>query len=117
QLSNLARAMPITAAIAVVGALSLGGFPPLFSFIGKEVLVDVALGSEWGGQWFLIAMLVLATPLLVLAAGVIAIRPFFMAGNDPPKHPHEAPVSMWAGPALLAAASLLLGLLPVLGQG
>lgn len=117
-LGNLSRAMPITAVVAVVGALSLGGFPPLFSFIGKEVLVEAALESEWGGQWFLIAIVLLASPFLVLAAGVVAIRPFFIAGREPPpKQPHEAPMSMWIGPALLAIASVALGLLPVLGQG
>jgi multicomponent Na+:H+ antiporter subunit A len=117
ELGGLFRAMPITGVIAVVGCLSLAGFPPLFSFIGKEVLVDAALESEWGGQAFLVGILLLASPLLVIAAGVIAIRPFFGAPVETPKHAHEAPMSMWAGPGLLALASVALGLAPVLGQG
>lgn len=117
HLGKLARAMPITAAVAVIGALSLGGFPPLFSFIGKEVLLEATLENEWGAFWLLIAVVAVSSPLLVVAAGVIAIRPFFQAGGEPPKHPHEAPPSMWAGPGILALGSVVLGLAPVLGQG
>ena len=117
ELRGLIRVMPITGVVAVVGALSLAGFPPLFSFIGKEVLVEAALDGEWIGRSFLLAVLFLATPFLVVAAGVIAIRPFFGPLAHTPKHAHEAPLSMWAGPALLAAASVALGLAPILGQG
>jgi multicomponent Na+:H+ antiporter subunit A len=32
--------------------------------------------------------------------------------KETPKHPHEAPPSLWLGPALLAVLGLVLGLFP-----
>ncbi|MFB3140368.1 MAG: proton-conducting transporter membrane subunit, partial [Candidatus Acidiferrales bacterium] len=38
RLGGLRRAMPITAAAAALAALSMAGLPPLFGFIGKEMV-------------------------------------------------------------------------------
>lgn len=111
QLGGLRRAMPVTAAVAVLAAVSLAGFGPVFSFIGKELLFEAVLEAE-EARILLVPAAVFAGALFVAVAGITGIRPFFGAPRPTPKHAHEAPVSMWIGPALLAVLGLPLGVTP-----
>jgi multicomponent Na+:H+ antiporter subunit A len=113
QLGGLRAAMPITAAAASLAAISFAGLPPLFGFIGKELVYKAALG-----QSLVVGLAVVANVLAVVAAGFVSAQVFFgkPAGHTP-KHPHEAPLSMWLGPVVLAGISLAIGLLPWLVDG
>ncbi|MFC0337251.1 multisubunit sodium/proton antiporter, MrpA subunit [Kushneria avicenniae] len=117
EMGGLRRAMPVTALCAFVAALSLGGVIPLFGFVAKELMFEAVLDApRFTG--FLIGMSLLASVLVVAAAGIVALRPFFGALKTTPKTPHEAPLSMLAGPCVLAGLSLLLGFMPWLaGDG
>ena len=109
ELGGLAKAMPVTAAAAVLAAVSMAGLPPAFGFMGKELLYESGLEA----QGPLIAAAVVFTGALLLAAAALAVwRPFFGATPATPRRPHEAPLSMWLGPAALAGAGLLFGLVP-----
>jgi multicomponent Na+:H+ antiporter subunit A len=112
RLGGLRKAMPITALAAVVAGLSMAGMPPFFGFLGKELLYEAASESPLSAA--LTSASLLASMLFVAIAGIAGIKPFFGKERDTPKHPHEAPVSLWLGPSLLAGSGLLLGLLPVL---
>ncbi|MEE6282095.1 DUF4040 family protein [Georgenia sp. MJ170] len=51
QLSGLRRAMPVTAVLTLIAALSMAGIPPLFGFVSKEGLLAAYLelpGSAGG---------------------------------------------------------------------
>jgi multicomponent Na+:H+ antiporter subunit A len=58
QLGGLRRAMPVTAVVAALAAVSLAGFGPVVSFIGKELLLEAVLaggsargaGADRGGR-------------------------------------------------------------------
>lgn len=113
KLGGLRRAMPITAGIAILAAVSLSGFGPVLSFIAKELLFEAVLHVERIGI-VLGAVAVLASALFVTEALIVTIRPFFGVLRATPKTPHEAPSSMWLGPALLAVAGLVIGLSPVI---
>jgi multicomponent Na+:H+ antiporter subunit A len=113
RLSGLRRAMPITAAVAGLAALSLAGFGPVLSFIGKELALEAVLDGD-GASIILASSVVAGGALFVTVAAIVGIRPFFGAPRTTPKRPHEAPPSMWLGPALLAGAGLAFGLLPVI---
>jgi multicomponent Na+:H+ antiporter subunit A len=63
-------------------------------------------------MYFLTGATVAVGMLSVAVAAIVGVRPFFGKAADTPKHPHEAPVSLWLGPALLAVLSLALGLFP-----
>ncbi|WP_456269763.1 putative monovalent cation/H+ antiporter subunit A [Kushneria sp. AK178] len=117
EMGGLRRAMPVTALCAFVAAMSLGGIIPLFGFVAKELMFEAVLdASRFTG--FLIGMSLLASVLVVAAAGIVALRPFFGALRTTPKTPHEAPLSMLAGPCVLAGLSLVLGVMPSLaGDG
>ncbi|MFC0268718.1 putative monovalent cation/H+ antiporter subunit A [Kushneria aurantia] len=112
-MGGLFRKMPVTALSALVAALSLGGIIPLFGFVAKELLFEAVLATSQLTT-FLLAMTLVSSILVVAAAGIVALRPFFGALKETPKTPHEAPVTMLAGPFILAGLSLILGFLPPL---
>jgi multicomponent Na+:H+ antiporter subunit A len=110
RLGGLWRSMPITAAAAAIAAVSLAGFGPVLSFIGKEMVLETVLAHR---AWYGLApAAVIAGGLFAAVAGLVAIRPFYGSVRETPKHPHEAPLSMWLGPAVLALLGLMLGIMP-----
>jgi len=111
-LRGLRRAMPLTAAAALLAALSKSGFPPFFGFIGKEYVYKAGIGMEGVAQYVLGAAFIGNLIILALAfkAGV---APFWGRPTvELPKKPHEAPPSMWLGPILLGLLGLIFGLMP-----
>ena len=112
-LGGLRKAMPFTFGAAALAGLSMAGVPPLFGFVGKELAYKAKLGFE-GADVLLPGAAVLANALTLAAAGVVVLRPFFGALGQTPRDAHEAPPSMWIGPAVLAAVGLVFGLLPTL---
>jgi multicomponent Na+:H+ antiporter subunit A len=116
ELGGLRSAMPVTAIIAAFAALSLAALPPAFGFIGKELLLDAALGAEAGAGLLTLALL-LASIVFVAAAGIVAIRPFFGKKSDTSKRAHEAPPGLWLPPMLLACFGILFGIMPSLVDG
>jgi multicomponent Na+:H+ antiporter subunit A len=115
QLGGLWRAMPITAGIAVLAGVSLASFGPVLSFIAKELLFEAVLHAE-GPATILAPAAVLAGALFVTVAAVVCVRPFFGPARHTPRHPHEAPPSLWLGPGVLAGLGVVLGVVPALVQ-
>lgn len=112
-LRGLGRAMPVSWAIAAVAGVSAAGLPPLLGFVAKEVAYETLLGTPWA-----LVALVGASIVMIGIVVQVAWRPF--AGREvvAPKTPHEAPPSMWIGPAALAVLGVAFGLAPdVLAQG
>jgi multicomponent Na+:H+ antiporter subunit A len=113
SLGGLRRAMPITAAAGVAAGLSMAGLPPLFGFISKEMVLEaVAVAPQLARP--LTGATVAASALFVALAAIVAFRPFFGDILPTPNHPHEAPGSLWFGPAALSGLTLLAGLAPAL---
>lgn len=109
KLGGLARAMPITAAAAAVSGLSMAGFPPLFGFVGKELIYEA---GTLAGAAVTLASLV-ANLFMVICAGMVAIRPFHGGPRQSPKdQPADPGWGLWLGPVLLSALSLLFGFAP-----
>lgn len=115
KLGGLRKLMPLTATFGIIAALSMGGIPPMLGFIGKELVYEAALGATFLPT-VLIVMAVLANIAVVASSAIVAIRPFFGKEVETPKHAHEAPVSMWIGPAILSALGLIVGLMPFLAD-
>ncbi|NAW33946.1 putative monovalent cation/H+ antiporter subunit A [Halomonas alimentaria] len=110
-MGGLRRAMPRTALVAAVAALSLAGLPPLLGFVGKELMLESVLGaSDYRGV--ILPLAFLAAFLTLAVAAIVAIRPFFGPLRETPHTPHEPPGGLLVGPALLAALSLAFGLAP-----
>lgn len=114
QLQGLRQLMPITCAAAILAALSKCGFPPFLGFLGKEYVYKAGVALDGASHYFLIAAFV-GNFLVMAMALSVAISPFF--GKQPaqgqlPKHPHEAPLSMWIGPIVLGTIGFTVGLFP-----
>lgn len=110
---GLRSTMPITMCAAILAALSKCGFPPFVGFLGKELIYKSTADLEGFAIYFLVAAFV--GNLLVMALALNAgVAPFLGKSNDAalPKHPHEAPPSMWVGPVILAVTGLAFGLFP-----
>jgi len=111
RLGGLLKKMPLLAFIAGLAAVSLSGLGPVLSFIGKELLFEVVLQAQ--ARWYVVVpAAVIASAVSITVALIIAIRPFFGELKETPRQPHSPPVSLWLGPAVLALAGLVLGLLP-----
>lgn len=108
QLGGLGKVMPLTAIATGLAALSMSGIPPFLGFVGKELIYESTLESHVAA-YLITGAAVLANALTIVAAGLVAIRPFFGQHVDTPKHPHEAPLSMWLGPITLAGLGLVIG--------
>ena len=111
NLRGLRAKMPITATAAGLGALSMAGIPPFIGFLGKEYIYEAALQGGVA-ELTLAVMSLLANIALVAAACILAIRPFFGELNETTEKAHEAGVSLWIGPALLAVGGLVIGIAP-----
>jgi multicomponent Na+:H+ antiporter subunit A len=111
ELGGLRRLMPITALIAGLAAVSLAGFGPVLSFIGKELLLEAVLEAPQFWLLFTITVVV-AGAVNVAMAFVVGYKPFFGSERPTPKHAHEAPISLWLGPAILAILGIGIGVFP-----
>lgn len=109
RLRGLRKAMPLTFAIAMAGALSMAGLPPFFGFLAKEEIYTALAGGDLYSI-LVTAIAVFGNALMFAIAFAVALRPFLGRPVETPKHPHEAPVLLWLGPAILALAGLFAAL-------
>jgi len=110
-LGGLADKMPVSFIGAALAALSMVGLPLTVGYFAKE---EMYLGVM-GGDWQLIATLVVLVAGNALLAGVallVMIRPFLGETVPTPKSAHEAPVAMLAGPILLGGLGVVAGVVP-----
>ncbi|ADZ71384.1 putative monovalent cation/H+ antiporter subunit A [Polymorphum gilvum] len=110
RLGGLRKAMPITFAAAALAGLSMSGLPPFIGFIAKEVLYYGTWGLPQGALVLTVVAVVGNALMLVIAAGV-AVKPFFGPEVHTPKHAHEGPILLWAGPVVLSLTGLATALM------
>lgn len=109
QLGGLWRQMPWTFTAVLLATLSMSGLPPFLGFIGKELMYETALALPRYAQ-LLTGVLLLTNMLMVTAALILLVRPFF--GPPQEAHPHhKTAFNLWLGPVALGGLALLLGLL------
>jgi multicomponent Na+:H+ antiporter subunit A len=116
ELGGLRKLMPYTFVFGTIAALSMAGIPLLLGFVGKELVYEAALGFG-SAPVLMIAVAVLANIAVVASSAIVIMRPFLGELKKTPKHIHEAPLSMWIGPAVLGVLSLVFGFLPFLLSG
>ena len=104
QLSGIGRRMPWTMTAFAIGGLSMVGVPPTAGFVSKWYMIAGAFQND---NYFVLAVLVIATALNAAYFLPIIFRAFFDTENVPPKKDHgEAPWPMVA--ALTTTAALVL---------
>ncbi len=112
QLKGLGRRMPITAACFFIGAIAMGGLPPLNGFWSKLTLFMA------GGElrlWWAVAIGVLVS-ILTLGCMVHAGYKIFWGHptTEPATNPglKEVPISIWLSMAVLAILCIVIGVYP-----
>ena len=112
RMGGLARLIPYTYAVMVIGTLALTGFPLTAGFFSKDAIIEAAFASHSRmalyGFW-----------LTVIAAAFTSFyswRLIFLTFHGTPRadrhtleHVHESPMSMTVPLAFLAIGSLVLG--------
>ena len=108
RMGGLARAMPQTAIVFVVGTLALAGVWPLAGFFSKEAV----LAGVWdGGHPVLFTMLALTALLTAFYMFRVVFLTFFgRAHAHGDSHAHDAPWLMRGPLWLLAALTVAIGL-------
>jgi multicomponent Na+:H+ antiporter subunit A len=111
KLSGLGRVMPPLAVAGFLAALSGGGIPLTFGFIGKDLIYEATQGG--GTHMIALTAAALFTNILLLYAGFVAgIKPFTGKLPEVYQEVHLPHVAMWFPPLLLGLLSLFLGLFP-----
>ena len=107
---SVARAMPLTFALVVVGAASISSVPGLSGFVSKSVIVDEAAKA---GLTFVWIALIAGAVGAVLHTGLRLPMALLTRGGEL----REAPVSMLLAMGVAAAASVVIGVAPGLLYG
>jgi multicomponent Na+:H+ antiporter subunit A len=110
-LGGLARAMPLNAAAGLACALSMAGLPPMLGFIAKEIVYEAKLAAP-AAPWVVTAAGFLGSVIVVAAAGLVGVKPFFGPRTEAARAAHEGPLGLWLGPLTLAGLGTLFGLFP-----
>lgn len=84
----------------------MAGLPPFFGFLAKEEIYTALVGADVRAITFT-AITVFGNALMFAVAFAVALKPFLGRPVETPKPPHEAPVLLWLGPAVLAVLGLL----------
>jgi multicomponent Na+:H+ antiporter subunit D len=109
--AGAARRLPIGMAAFAIAAASLVGLPPTGGFFSKWYLLLAAVDS---GLWPFALALVISSLMTAVYMFRVIERSYFAEGPDPAR-PHgllgELPVGMLAPIILLAASTLLIGIL------
>jgi hydrogenase-4 component F len=110
HLGGLRRRMPLTAACALVGALSLAGMPPFAGFLAKIQVVFAAADAR---AWVVVGIAV-GTSLITMTYMTSMVQRVFRgvprSAEAARADVHEVPAAMLWAMGLLAAALVVLGL-------
>ena len=106
RLGGLAKAMPITFAAGLAGAISMGGLPPFVGFLAKEGIYEALATGSFVATVFLI-LAIIGNALMFAVGFGVGLKPFIGEKTETPNHAHEGPALMWLGPVVLGAAAFL----------
>jgi Formate hydrogenlyase subunit 3/Multisubunit Na+/H+ antiporter, MnhD subunit len=117
KMGGLAKNMPYTSVLFFVGAIAIAALPPLNGFASELLLYIAFFQSVTVVDPLLKVLLFICLALFALTSAlsaacfVKAFSSIFLAQprSDAAKNAHEVSRSMLAGPAVLAAACVLLG--------
>ncbi len=108
DLGGLARDMPVTLALYMVGALAISGAPLFNGFVSKSIVLSAAAED---GRGAIVLLLSLASVGTVFSVGLKL--PYFAWFGRPGEHTtQEAPPHMLIAMGALAALCILIGVAP-----
>jgi multicomponent K+:H+ antiporter subunit A len=119
RLGGLRHLMPVTFVIGTLAALSMAGIPFLNGFLSKEMMLDETTRTLWAGNAWIIPGLATFGALLSATYSFRFVAHVFLGRKrgDYPTPPHDPGKGLLAGPAILAALVVAIGILPALVVG
>ncbi|MEQ8824780.1 MAG: Na(+)/H(+) antiporter subunit D [Filomicrobium sp.] len=108
DLGGLATSMPITATLAIIGALTAAAVPFFAGFISKAFIVSAAMKA--GHLWVWLALLAAGAAVVIHTAIKVPYFAFFAKPNG--RASSEAPMNMLIAMALTALLCVGLGVYP-----
>ncbi|MFK3891341.1 monovalent cation/H+ antiporter subunit A [Sphingomonas sp. NPDC079357] len=115
RLSGLAAVMPLTATLGILAAAAMAGLPPLGGFISKEMMLEQSAQTVWAGQALLVPVLATIAALLSAAYSLryaVSLH-FGERRTGDVAAPHDPGILLLGPVAILGAAALMLGLVPM----
>ncbi len=115
RLSGLARAMPVTAALAIIASAAMAGVPLMNGFLSKEMFFEATYVWNNGSPLdnFAPYVAVLAGAFSAAYSLRFIVTVFFgPPATDLPHEPHEPPLLMRLPVAVLVAICLAIGIFP-----
>nr|AIC14919.1 hydrogenase 4, membrane subunit [Nitrososphaera viennensis EN76] len=125
QLGGLAKKMPQTALLFLVGAIAISGLPPLNGFVSEWLTMQALLSSYQVPNTALQISISFASIAFALTAGIALATFVKMFGitflsrprSEAAAHAKEAPKTMIAGMGIAAALCVVFGVLPFVATG
>ncbi|MXZ81860.1 MAG: Na(+)/H(+) antiporter subunit D, partial [Gammaproteobacteria bacterium] len=108
ELGGLARSMPRTTGLCIVGAASISAFPLFSGFVSKSMVMSALLIEHH--EWVWLAMLFASAGVFHHAGIKIPYFAFF--AHDSGKRPREAPAHMLIAMSIAAALCIGIGCYP-----
>jgi len=114
RLGGLFHLMPATAMMGIIAAASMGGLPPLNGFLSKEMMLEQAAHTPWGGSTWGLAVAVTLGSVFSFAYSLRYVVQVYLGKprDDYPHAPHDPGVGMWLAPTLLVGLVITIGLFP-----
>ncbi len=119
RLSGLRFTMPKTAVLAFIGAFASAGIPLFNGFLSKELIFEAAYDQIGVASWMAVfpVFAVVGSILTFTYSMKIFFRVFYgEEAKELPKHPHDPPFGMLFSPGLLAAVTVIVGILPFIAE-
>jgi multicomponent Na+:H+ antiporter subunit A len=110
RLGGLGRAMPLTFAAALLAAFSMGGVPLFAGFMAKEEIYAALTGAGWAPLLLIAA--IIGNAMMFAIGFAAALKPFTGPAVETPRHAHDGPALLMAGPVVLALGGLAAALAP-----
>ena len=108
ELGGLYKSMPYTAALCIIGALTISSFPLFSGFISKAIILSAAAKEGYSLVW--LALLFSSVAVFAHSGIKVPFSGFF--AQDRTIECKEAPINMLMAMGVTALACLLLGLFP-----
>lgn len=107
ELRGIGMSMPVTAAAFTVAALSVVGMPPTAGFMAKFYIL---WGCMQSGRYYFVALALVGSLLSAVYCFRVVYYMFFSRMRRREVRIEEAPASMWAPAAVLAAGTVFFGI-------
>jgi multicomponent Na+:H+ antiporter subunit A len=116
KLSGLRQGLMPIAVAGIVAASISGGIVPTLGFVGKDLIYESTLHSEFQ-PWIMTGISILTNSLLFYGGFLVGVKPFFGRKREEYAKIHLPSIRMWLPPLIMVSLGLLLGLLPhLLGE-